>query len=423
MNWIRKIVNSDYIFSVISKMLGVVIAVVYSVFYNRYLGASLKGEAAIISNYVSLISSLACLGMYQAYPFYKKKEGTVFYPFVNTMTSVYFLLLLLSVFAFFAFPDTNINFRIALIMVPVQAYIRHINYVVLVETPRRMNISSIVLNIFDLLLIIGFWLFTQASYQHLVYILIIQMSFSLALSYSNLKVDAKQLRFTLKTFFKYAKFGIVPMITLFLMTINYRVDILMLEHAPAVTSKMIGVYSVGIALAEKIWLIPDALKDILLSRLCNGKGDYEVARIIRISLFITLVLVVAVAIISPVFVKYVYGEEFIGAETITTIMLVGVIGMIFYKMVYVYNIANGHRVVSLLFLGIAALLNVFGNWLFVPVGGIYAAAWCSVVSYTICGICFAVYFHHVSKVSYLELLFLKKEDVQAVRSMIFSRKR
>lgn len=422
MNLIRKITQSDYVFSIVAKVLGVVMAVVYSVFYNRYLGAELKGEAAIISNYISLICSFACLGMYQAYPFYKKKEGDVFYPFVNTMTSLYSVFIVISIAFFFIFGNLDANLRIALIIVPIQSYIRHINYVVMIETPRRCNIASIIINLFDCLLIVVFFLFSTATYQNLVCILIIQTLFNVVLSFSNLRVDAKKLRFSLKLIFRYAKFGIMPMITLFLMTVNYRIDVLMLEHSSFVSTAQIGIYSVGISLAEKIWLIPDALKDILLSRLCNGKDEHEVARIIRISLVVTIAMVFCVAIIAPVFVKYVYGEEFIGAEIITTIMLVGVIGMVFYKMVYSYNIAAGRRIENLVFLGIAAVLNFIGNWIFIPIGGIYAAAWCSVVSYLACGICFLIYFHCVTKLPYFDILFLKKEDVATLRQLISSKK-
>ena len=115
--------NQDYVFSVVSKFMGVFIAVIYSIFFNRYLGAELKGESAIIQNYVSIISSIICLGMYQAYPFYKKKEKDVFYPFLNNMTSLYIIVfaVMATVGALVAsFWDTNIG--VALIIVPIQAY-------------------------------------------------------------------------------------------------------------------------------------------------------------------------------------------------------------------------------------------------------------------------------------------------------------
>ena len=63
------------------------------------------------------------------------------------------------------------------------------------------------------------------------------------------------------------------------MTLNYRIDILMLDDIFHISTAEIGVYSVGVALAEKIWLIPDATKDILMSKLSNGSNSEEVAKV------------------------------------------------------------------------------------------------------------------------------------------------
>ena len=92
-NKIKSFVQNEYAFSFFSKIVGVVIAMLYSILYNRYLGAVLKGDAAIISNYISIISSFTCFGMYQAYPYYRRRDKEVFYPFLNNMTSFNLLLL------------------------------------------------------------------------------------------------------------------------------------------------------------------------------------------------------------------------------------------------------------------------------------------------------------------------------------------
>lgn len=412
-----KLLSDDYVFSVISKLVGVVLAIVYSAFYNRYLGASLKGEAAIIANYISVISSFACLGMYQAYPFYKKKEGDVFYPFLNTMTSLYLILMGVAIAAA-ALPCFNANLKCAIVLVPIHAYIRHINYMVTIEAPRRRNVSSILISLFDLLVVIGFFVFSQASYKYMVAIMVIQVLINLALSYSNLKSKLKHFRFTLKLLPKYMKFGFLPMITLFLMTVNYRVDVLMLERYNMVTTAQIGIYSVGVMIAEKVWLIPDAIKDILLSRLCQGKGADEVAKITRINIAVVIVLTIMAAIASGPFVRIVYGSEYVGADTITIIMLMGVIGMIFYKMVYAYNVALGKRAINLVLLAFAALLNVVGNLFLIPHFGIYGAAWTSVISYNICGVFFLIYFHRETKIPISQMVFLQKEDINTLKSLL-----
>lgn len=409
---LKSISKQDYLFSVISKILGVIIAIIYSAFYNRYLGALLKGEAAIISNYISIISSFTAFGMYQAYPFYRRKDKEIFYPFVNNTTSFYFLMTLSCLFLAVFIP-VNSNLRIAIIIVPIQSYIRQINYVVMNENPRKRSFSSIIINLSDLIVIIAFFFFSEATYGYLISILIIQNLINLIISYSNLKIDAKRLKFELKEIPKYAKFGFLPMITLFLMTVNYRVDILMMKDFFNISTQEIGIYSVGVALAEKIWLIPDALKDILMSRLSNGKGAEEVAKVTRMSLAVSLIMLIVMAVFGKPFILLLYGWEFEKAYEILVIMLIGVVGMVFYKMIYAYNVVNGKRAINLLFLCLAAIINVIGNYCLIPIGGIFAAAWSSVISYLVCGIAFLIYFYCKNNIKLSELLIIKKSDISA----------
>ena len=348
---IKNLVNQEYLFSVFSKLTGVALAMVYSVIYNRYLGASLKGEAAIISNYISLISSFTCLGMYQAYPYYKKREkDDVFYSFINNMTSLYLLMLAAGVFLVLIIP-IGLNLKFAILLVPFHSYIRHINYVVTVEAPKRRNIGYILINFTDIFVVVFFYVFTNASYSYLFLILFAQILINLFISYKELHVVYQYLKFDLSKVIKYAKYGIIPMFTLMLMTLNYRIDILMLEHIGNITKAEIGVYSVGVALAEKIWLIPDAIRDILLSRLSRGTDNSEVAKVIRISLALSISMLIIFVLCGQWVINFLYGAEYAGSYQILVIMLIGVIGMIFYKMVYSYNVVYGRKVINMVFWG------------------------------------------------------------------------
>lgn len=413
---VSTIINQDYFFSVISKVIGVFLAIVYSAFYNRYLGTVLKGDAAIISNYISLISSFTALGMYQAYPYYRKKGEDIFYPFINNMTSLYLLMTGVCVVLALTLP-VNTNLKFAICLVPIQSFIRHINYVVMIEVPRRQNISSIILHIEELIVVLGFFFFSKATYFYLILILLIQNVANLALSWVNLRVSCRNLHFDLSQVPKYAKYGFIPMVTLLLMTLNYRVDILMLEDVFDIPKAMIGIYSVGISLGEKIWLIPDALKDILMSHLANGSNKDETAKVTRLSLAVILAMLVAMILLGKPFILFLYGNEYEDAYSIFLIMLAGVVGMVFYKMIYAHNVVHGKRIVNLIFLGIAAIANIVWNYLLIPYGGIFAAAWASVISYLVCGFAFLIYFCITEKVNIKDVLFVKKSDIALFKKM------
>lgn len=409
--------KQDYFFSVLYKIAGVVLALIYSVFYSRYLGTILKGNAAIISNYISLISAFTALGMDHAYPYYRKTDKNVFYTFINNMTSFYFIMTVVCLVLVFTL-QININLKVAIAIVPIQSYIRHINYVVMIEVPKRRYISSIIIHIMDIVVIIAFFLFSKSTYERLIIILIITNFINLIISFVCLKADVKKLKFDLSNIIKYAKFGLLPMFTLILITLNYKADIFMLDTIFHIPKSEIGIYSVAIALAEKIWLIPDVLMNILMSRLIFGKGSEEIAKLTRMSLFVSLILMAILLVLGRPIISFVYGLEYVGAYEILAIMLIGVIGMIFFKMVYSYNVVNGKRMINFLFLGGAAIINIIGNYFLIPIGGIAAAAWSSVISYLICGICFLLYFCHIEKVKLHEMLIIQKSDFSSFKNLI-----
>jgi O-antigen/teichoic acid export membrane protein len=104
----------------------------------------------------------------------------------------------------------------------------------------------------------------------------------------------------------------------------------------------IGIYSLGALLANRLWMIPDALKDILLSKLTNGRTVKEVAKVTRISFFITILFCITAVIFGKLIIWLLYGDEFSNAYFVTMVLLAGILGMVFYKMVYSYNVVNGY---------------------------------------------------------------------------------
>ena len=415
---IKTLTNQDYAFGVIAKLLGVFLAVLLSVFYNRYLGVALRGEAAVLTNYAAIISIILCFGMYQAYPNFKKKEGDIFYPFLNNMTSLYLLIQFAAILIFIFAWQVNLYIRTAIVIAPIQAYIRHINYVVMIESPKRRNLCSIYIALSNLVLFFLFFALTIASQKLLIILIIAELVINLLLSYSSLKFDLSRFRFTLSLVPKYARFGFVPMLTLLLITLNYRVDIFMLDMETTVTNAQIGIYSVGVTLAESVWIIPDAIKDILLSRLCKDKGADEVARIIRLNLVVSVVITVLIALMARPLVLILYGAEYLGADVITLILLFGGIGMIFYKMIYVYNISVGKQKNNLLYFGIAVFVNIIGNYFFIPLMGIYGAALVSAVAYCICGAVFLFTFHKETSISLRSIIIIQKSDFTDIKQLL-----
>lgn len=413
---IKNIINNDYTYAFISRAICITIGIAYNVVFARLFGADLKGESAIIINYASLFDTFLSFGIYHAYPFYRKKDADLFPTFINNVFSLYFFYQLVGILIAILLPF-SFDVKIAFVVFPIMSGTRFFNYALLVEHPKRRNTAYLIQNIIDVIIVsLCFILNINLDVYVLACFLIIKEFITLIISYVSLGYSLTKLKFTLKDIPVYIKYGYISMLTGILVTLNYRVDIFMLERM--VKNSDIGIYSIGVNFAERIWLIPDIIKNILISHLSKGKDNEEVAKVLRVSTALTLLAIVFVGIAGRFFIPILFGSEYDGAYWITLILLFGVIGMVYQRIIYSYNIVNGFRKINVIYLSLAVIANIILNFIFIPIGGIIAAAACSVVSYNICGILFITYFKRISGSSYSEILVLKKSDIKGFLSLM-----
>lgn len=414
---INKLTDNAYCFSILAKIIGIFVGLVHSILYSRYLGAELRGEASVILNYTGLIYLVLCFGVYQSYPFFKKKTGRDIYrEYINHIFGLFFLYIIISVVLIF-FLDLPTNIMTIIILIPLLMGIKQLNYVVLIENPKLRNTASIRLDLFDIVFLSILMIFTTANYFLCITFLIIKHLVYFIIAVLNLKVRILTIRPRLKGIFPYLKHGIVPMFTVILMEINYKIDILLLQYFD-IDMAQIGIYSLGVLLANRLWMIPDALKDILLSKLTNGRTVKEVAKITRISFFFTVLFIIAAIIFGKPVIWLLYGTEFSSAYLVTMVLSAGILGMVFYKMVYSYNVVNGHNNINLVLLGLAAILNVSFNIILIPLFGILGAATASFGSYVICGISFLVYFCKQTTTPVSDMLIITRKDIKMIYNFI-----
>lgn len=414
---ISKILNNDYIFSVVARVIGVFLGVILSIMTSRYFGPELKGVVSVISNDIILYASFLGLGIYIAYPFFKKQEGDIYHKFINNCSSLYLIYQLIavavSVVAFIF--KTDLLTIIAIILLPISVYVKQLNYVVLIEYPRRRNSNAIFISAAEILVILFCIIFFPPD-RNVAILYVISLQFvNLILSFINLRIKPSLIRLDVSQIRKYIKFGYIQMFILICMEINYNIDIQMMKHYDNVTLSDIGIYGVGIALAQKIWLIPDAMKDILLSKLVKGKKEDEVARVVRVNVLITVICIVIFVFIGKPFILFLYGKAFEQAYLVLLFMMLGVIGMIFYKMIYSYNVSQGKRLINLYFLGGTAVIHTICNFIAIPKFGMWGALASTIIAYNICGLAFLVYFHRVSAVPYNQLILVQKQDINDIR--------
>ncbi|NLM50011.1 MAG: hypothetical protein GX196_03555, partial [Clostridiaceae bacterium] len=112
---------------------------------------------------------------------------------------------------------------------------------------------------------------------------------------------------------------------------------------------------------------------------------------------------------------------FVKSYMVTVLLFIGIIPMIFYKLIYTLFIANGKQKISFTILLISVILNVIGNFIFIPFHGINGAAITSVGSYIICGSAFLYVFKKEFDIKWKDIFIFNKQEIKRIK--IYSKKK
>ena len=97
------------------------------------------------------------------------------------------------------------------------------------------------------------------------------------------------------------KLGIMYAFTFFIVQLNYRIDILLLEKLSTIHE--VGIYSLGVHIAEQLWQVPFAISIVLFSRTANLKDQSKITNssiiLARQSLIIIIFLSIIAILIAP----------------------------------------------------------------------------------------------------------------------------
>lgn len=420
----NKLFKNEYIFSVFTKILMVFIGFAHSIVIARFLGADLKGVMTSVQSIVNIIAIIITFGIHEAYPFYRKKYGKEAFlsPYMTMVVTLHIIYLMVGLVAAIILRNYGFIVMFSCILAPISGYAIITGYVCLVEYPQQRNLAFLIITISETIFVGGLYIITKSNYQWLFVLLVFSdLLKSLYFTYKiKFKFYLKSLnrRFVMEIF----KFGFFPMIALLMTSLNYKIDVIMLNLSNNVSMAQIGVYSIGVALADKTVYIPDAIKEILLSKLAKGKKEDEVARATRMCFPISIAMVIAIILMGAPLINTLYGGDYAGAYSVTIICVFGTAVMVFFKMISQYNVVNNKQILNVIMLSISVIINIILNIIFIPKYNIIGAAISSVIGYLVCATVFIIYFSKVSNISIRNVVMLNKEDISLITKFLKKKK-
>ncbi|MBC1565987.1 NeuD/PglB/VioB family sugar acetyltransferase [Listeria booriae] len=419
MSFAARIFNNAFFLTFVKKGFVVLNGIVSLMLVARYFGPAMRGEYMFIINVVIVGTTILNLGISLIYPHFRKQDKRAKNLFVSYSFLQFFLYLIISLLILII--TKNIVLGISALLISVNVLNLQVTQINLVENLKQQSMIIIASSLINTILItLAFFLTSENLFLILI---IFGLKSYVSMFFSLVSLCGSDFKFTIVPV-KYKKMtalAFLPLLTSFLIAINYQADIIILKMM-SVDFYHIGLYSTGVALAEYSWMIPDIFKEVMFHH--NARKDDVKRMTFSIRLGFTAVVLVAVLVIAlgkPI-LGLLFGADFVAAFPIVVWMFLAVPFMVYTKIIGTLFSANGGWRFYFITLLISVLLNIGLNVALIPSFHIYGSAFASVISYAFCGLTMLVWFKRKYKVPFRDVLFVKWEDVQKVAPFLSRKK-
>lgn len=402
---------------------------IISIILARILGTEGKGTVTALFVIPNLTISLADLGVRQASAYHIGRKIHSIEDVTASNLLLWFLssaLSILIVIVYYMSPLSSsyspILILIAVAYVPVKILTAYFNGILQgVQMIKNMNMKYIIEFTTKLFIVIVLvWLL---NFGVVGAALSTTLAAFIVLIYSTVIVNK-----VTKLRFYYAKGvpsallqkGFIFALAIFILQLNYKIDIVFLESM--VSNSEVGIYSVGVTLAELIWQVPAAISTVLFARTANSSSNdaasKRTAKLLRISLLPLVVLSLLLWVFSPFLVNLFYGIDFIEAGSVIRLLLPGIVMMVLHQVLYADISGKGQPLLVLNIYVVTLIINVILNMILIPQMGINGAALSSTISYIVGAVGISRKYKKFSGLNYSDFFILKKEDVELIINKI-----
>jgi len=410
---IKNLFKGDYVNTIMTKGVYCVLMFISNVVLTRYLGTAFKGDYTWLISMSSIVSVIAGLGIYQSIPYFRRQGNNgLSETYINIFVLQALLYSIITVFLAVFFQNSTLT--VFLVLAIMDLLSKQVEMLLIIDASKVRNrvlvegaVVSLALSILILIL------FPASMLTASIVLIVVKLYYTVRyLIQAHVRIHIFSVRFT--DVWLRIRFGFASMLAFLLVTMNYRVDVLMLKAAHNVTAADLSFYSTGVSIAEIIWFIPDIFKEVLFSKTAK-KNDYEnVSAALRVSNLVLIILTVVMALAGKPVISLLFGKSFEPSYGVTVLLFCGIPAMSWFKITNTLFLAQGRRYVGLVILGISAAVNVVANSLLIPVIGIYGAAVASIMSYLVCGIVFLLIYAKSAHIALYKLFLPTKADFHLI---------
>ena len=396
------------------------------VILSRVLGPELKGIYTSLLVVPGIISSIIMFGsrpsvIYHAGKKIFNNEQIISAIFFLWLTSSLVGIVLFLAAYWFILDKVYSVLMILLVMlyIPVKLFITHSGSIFLANLKfRKANMLKWLTALLTLITIFLFVYVFRLSVTGAIIGLMLASVIVLIITIVIISKDyGFKIQYDKKIISKIFSMGIVYALALFVIQLNFRADILVLNLLS--TKEEIGFYSVGVSVAEKLWQLPFAIGVVLVSRSAATKNIPEmvkdVSRLLRLAFLIILAASIILFFISPWIMPLIYGKAFERSALVVQNILPGILFFVIVRIISSSMAGIGKPWIILFIFIPALILNIILNFLWIPEYGCLGAAWATNVSYISGSIVVLIVFARITKTPVWSIIRYNKEDFLLLR--------
>jgi len=412
-----------------TQILATVLITIISIVNARYLGPSGLGIMSLVVVVLTLLSMFGNLGIGLSNIFFGGKKKYSWEELTNNsiVSSIILgsLLIVVGIIYFLYFsenliPQTGAELLVIIsFIVPFMLLINYLQYILLGQYRiKEYNLTTILQNLMYLIFIFVNFLILNGGVQGVIISYVLAVLLTSLLLIFRVKT-IKRLSFKLEIFQESIKFGVKGYIGTVIQFFNYRIDMLILNMLLGAAS--VGYYTIAVSLVEALWYFPNAVGTLLLSRTPKLKTEdvnKSTPLISRNAFFITLVLGVILFVFGKFIIVLLFGNEYLPSVEPLWYLIPGIVALSICKVLGNELAGRGKPIINTYISITSLVVNIPLNFLLIPVLGISGSALASTISYTVSAVLTLVYFSRVSENRILDLIILKKSDLELYRGIV-----
>lgn len=402
-----------YVINSLKKLVLIISSFLSTIIISRYLGVQKRGEYAYIINTINILVSIFNFGIPFIFSNYVRAYGEKIYSiFVKIIISQFLVEYFVIALFIRSFSDTTIPI---ICILPVATLASQLSYISLSINIMANVVAVIIANIINVILSLIVLVIKDVNISYTLVIFFVKdaMIIIIILLKTRNSINIKE-KIKFQQVCEIFKVGLIPMLTEMLIIVNYKMNIILMKWQD-IDFKNIGIYSIGLSIAEYFWIVPDIFKEIVVNKTTKSDSIEYVAKIIRISTLIIILLMLVFIFLGKRLILIAFGKEYIESYVVTNILLFGIYSMIYTKMIGTLYRAQGKWKFFFYTLLLSSITNLLIGLIVNRRFGEIGASFATLVSYTIAGMFFYISFRNNNSKT---KLFFSKSDFKEVMSLV-----